>query len=340
MCPPMGPFPLVDTCGMEIASGILNRPLDKGNYAEHVQYETFRKARSAVTNVSQAGVSGLGATVGAYERGRLWISEVLTHSFWFTRFMTGIHRRVGEVRKQDEPITIDFLKVIEDLLEDGWNRATNLQQKRRIAGMGDWFICGFCTGLRGEEMVLVEFAGTASSLKFLKAEVHEGSEPWFKLAVLGRTKGNQLSGAKFALPCVGTTLGSGLLPGKWMQRLIETLVSYGITKGRLFQRALPKPKLHEFEDDFSTVLEKVQSTTSAIGPLVDVRDLYEILRSTRRGVTSHARNMQLPEDDIKAFNRWGKDLNARTGASRLDMIEVYSKLEALAPTLLRFSRTL
>jgi hypothetical protein len=50
--------------------------------------------------------------------------------------------------------------------------------------------------------------------------------------------------------------------------------------------------------------------------------------------------MQIPEDDIKAFNRWSKDLNARSGASRLDMIEVYSKLEALAPTLLRFSRTL
>jgi hypothetical protein len=340
MCPPMGPFPLFDTFGMEIASGILNWSLNKGKYAEHVQYETFRKARSAVANVSQAGVSGLGATVGAYERGRMWISEVPTPSFWFTRFMTGIHRRVGEVQKQDEPITIDVLKAIEDLLEDDWSRATNLQQKRRIAEMGAWFICGFCTGLRGEEMVLIEVAGTASSLKFLKGEVHEGSEPWLRLAVSGRTKGDQLSGSKFALPCVGTTSGSGLLPGKWMHRLIETLVSCGITKGRLFQRVLPKPKLHEFEDDFFTVLEMVQSTTSVIGPSVDVRDLYGILRSTRRGVTSHARNMQLPEDNIKAFNRWGKDLNARSGASRLDMIEVCSKLEALAPTLLRFSRTL
>jgi hypothetical protein len=340
MCPPMGPFPIADTCGMEVASGILNRSLAKGKYAEHVQYETFRKARSAVTNVSQAGVSGLGATIGAYEKNRLWISEVPTHSFWFTRFMTGIHWRVGEVRKQDEPITIGVLKVIEDLLEGDWRRATTLGQKRRIAEMGVWFVCGFCTGLRGEEMVLIELSRTASSLKFLRAEVLGGDEPWFKLAVSGRTKGNQLSGAKFALPCVATTLGSGLLPGKWMKRLVEALVSCGVTKGRLFQRDLPKPKLHEFEDNFFTVLEKVQSTSSMIGATVDVRDVYGILRSTRRGVTSHARNMQIPEDDIKAFNRWSKDLNARSGASRLDMIEVYSKLEALAPTLLRFSRTL
>jgi hypothetical protein len=140
-------------------------------------------------------------------------------------------------------------------------------------------------------MVLIEFAGTASSLKFLKGEVHEVSEPWFKLAVSGRTKGNQLLGSKFALPCVGTTLGSGLLRGKWMQRLIETLVSCRITKGRLFQQVLSKPKLHEFEDDLFTVLEMVQSTMSVIGPSVDVRDLYGILRSTRRGVASHARKM-------------------------------------------------
>jgi hypothetical protein len=148
MCPPMGPFPLADTGGMEIASGILNRSLDKGKYAEHVQHETFRKARSAVTNVLQAGVSGLGATVGAYERNRMWISEVPTHSFWFTRFMTGIHPRVDEVRKQDEPITNDILKVMEDLLEGDWNRATNLRHKRRIAEMGARFVCGFCMGLR------------------------------------------------------------------------------------------------------------------------------------------------------------------------------------------------
>jgi hypothetical protein len=167
MCPPMGPMPLEDSNGMEIAAGILNRSLNKGRYAEHVQYETFRKARSAVTNVSQAGVSGLGATIGAYEKSRLWISEVQTHSFWFTRFMTGIHRRVGEVRKQDEPITIGVLKVVEEILELDWGRSTSLRQKRRIAEMGVWFVCGFCTGLWGEEIILIEFAKTVASLKFL-----------------------------------------------------------------------------------------------------------------------------------------------------------------------------
>jgi hypothetical protein len=106
VCPPMGPFPLEDTCVMRVAAGILSRSLDKGKYAEHLQFETFWKACSAVTNVSHAGVLGLTSSVGAYERNTMWISNVPTHSFWFPRFMHGIHRRVGEISKHDEPITV------------------------------------------------------------------------------------------------------------------------------------------------------------------------------------------------------------------------------------------
>jgi hypothetical protein len=57
--PPMGPFPLSDDFGMKAAMLVLDRSLDPGKYADYVQWETFRKARSAVINISQAGVSGL-----------------------------------------------------------------------------------------------------------------------------------------------------------------------------------------------------------------------------------------------------------------------------------------
>jgi hypothetical protein len=75
----------------------------------NVQWETFRKSLSAITNIGQARVSGLSDVVGAYERNRCWISKVPTHTFWFHRFMVGIHKRVGEIRRQDEALTIDAL---------------------------------------------------------------------------------------------------------------------------------------------------------------------------------------------------------------------------------------
>jgi hypothetical protein len=94
-------------------------------------------------------------------------------------------------------------------------REHNLDVPHKIANMGAWFVVGFCTGIRGEEMPFIEFAGTAQSLKHL-------NEPrnYFNNVVSGRTKGVQLAGAKFRIPCVGTTDGIGLEPGKWMKRLV------------------------------------------------------------------------------------------------------------------------
>jgi hypothetical protein len=51
----------------------------------------FSKNKAAITNISQAGVSGLQDSVGAYERKHVWISTVVTHQFWFSRFITGVH---------------------------------------------------------------------------------------------------------------------------------------------------------------------------------------------------------------------------------------------------------
>jgi hypothetical protein len=104
--PPMGPFPVRDVAGMQAAIDILDGSMDPGKYAEFVQWETFR-------NVPQAGVGGLENLIGAYERKKMWISSVVTHTFWFERFMEGLHRRVGGIKKQDWPIPIEVLQEVE-----------------------------------------------------------------------------------------------------------------------------------------------------------------------------------------------------------------------------------
>jgi hypothetical protein len=108
--PPMGPYPLEDAFGMGAAVAVLDKSMDRGIYETRVQYATFRKVRSALTNLGQAGFGGLGDVIGAYEKNRTWISSVDTHKFYFQRYMTGIHRRVGEEIRRDEPISIGVLK--------------------------------------------------------------------------------------------------------------------------------------------------------------------------------------------------------------------------------------
>jgi len=143
--PPMGPFPLDDVTGMTDAVSVLDRSLDKGIYGEQVQWETFRKTMSAVTNVSQAGVYGMGDSVGSYERKKIWISSSVSHKFWFGRFMEGLHKRVGEIRKQDKHLTIEVLVAIRDLLEVRWSRTSSEDKQTRIklAETDAWFIVDF-----------------------------------------------------------------------------------------------------------------------------------------------------------------------------------------------------
>jgi hypothetical protein len=330
--PPMGPYPLTDTFGMKAAMVMLDRSLDPGKNARYVQWDTFRKSRSTTTNGSQAGVTGLEDTIGAYEKGRVWISKVPTHTFWFSRFAVGIHGRVGEIKRQDESVTIDVMHAMSRILESQW-RDSIPSQRLDIARIGAWAIGGFCTGLRGEEQLRIEFSGTKKSLRWLEKE-----DPYFMFVVTGRTKGNKLSGAKFSVPCVNKTEGTGLMPGKWVRRLVLLMEEAGVTSGRLFQKQLDPPRLFEMEDGVMSILETIQATTDLIEDSVDVRDRYGLERSFRRGVSAHARNMSVDEDLIKAVNRWQKD--PTRGAARLDMIELYSQANALTPLYLRYSRAL
>ena len=103
-------------------------------------------------------------------------------------------------------------------------------------------------------MVLIEFAGTRNSLVDMV-----GDDGYFKVVISGRTKGNQLSGAKFSFPCVNNTSGIGLNPGTWMERLVKIKSEGPNCGGRLFYRGTSPAKVHQYETDFSDILLKFQN---------------------------------------------------------------------------------
>ena len=105
---------------------------------------------------------------------------------------------------------------------------------------------------------------------------------------------------------------------------------------RLFNSKAKDPKLYEFENLFFSLLEDVQALRpDLIDPEMNVREEFGTFRSLRRGVTAHAINMRIPEDVIKAINRWRKERNST--APKLDIIEVCAQLKQLKPTMLRYS---
>jgi hypothetical protein len=145
LLPPMGPFPLRDDTGMGSAVVVLDCSLDPGKHDTFIQFDTTRKTRPTLMNIHQASVGRLTDTIGSYERIRLWISSVTSHSFWFARFMTGFHKRVGDIKKQEKAITIDIPKACLDILEREWRRlkkdfVKNIARLLQTAEMGVWYV--------------------------------------------------------------------------------------------------------------------------------------------------------------------------------------------------------
>ena len=94
------------------------------------------------------------------------------------------------------------------MLEAEWKQSKTVPDKRRICKIGAWMMGGFCTGLRREEMLLVDILRTATSVQRLMRD--NATDPHFKLIVIGRTKGVQQEGKKFRILCVKITNATGL----------------------------------------------------------------------------------------------------------------------------------
>ena len=103
---------------------------------------------------------------------------------------------------------------------------------------------------------------------------------------------------------------------------------------------LPNGKLSEFQDLFYGILEDIHAVNSdLILEDVIVREAYGIPRSLRRGVTSHVLNLDMDERLFKAINRWRDEMSA-LGSVRLDIVDIYAKLESIKALALRFSGSL
>jgi hypothetical protein len=233
-------------------------------------------------------------------------------------------------------LAIEEVHAIDRMMEVEWKHAKSKIERKCISKMGTWIIGGVCTGLRGEEMLLIDLFSTAKSVNQTMTKSTPG--PHFKFVIIGRTKGIQEDGHKFAIPCVKETIGTHLRPGVWVQRLICVKKNMGQTHGKLFTRNLRRAKLCEFEDDFYRMIERIQDTTDLILPDIDVRNEYGLPCTTRRTATAHAWNMRLPKDLMDVIHRWGKEMNAKPGVPRLDMQDTYTTIDSISPLILEFSR--
>lgn len=108
---PRGPWDVsFYSLGYKATIGMVMRALDEGKYAEFIQFETTRRLRSHVSNFEHTTPGGIGNAF-VNEEGRVpFLSNASTDSPWFRHFVTGCHRRMGDIWVPDRPVKCGGIK--------------------------------------------------------------------------------------------------------------------------------------------------------------------------------------------------------------------------------------
>jgi hypothetical protein len=159
--PPMGPYSFNDTFGMTLAVCILIRSLDPGRTEATIQFSTARFLRSAFSNIYHASSQHeTGMAVLAQGTTKVFVTtNCPSYSYWFERFMRGVHKRMGEEVRSDYALSVTLLHLILGNLDTRWREATTPTWRKEVAEIAFFLVIGFCLGLRGEEVVKADIGG-------------------------------------------------------------------------------------------------------------------------------------------------------------------------------------
>jgi hypothetical protein len=339
----MGPWPVKDTQGFQVAITMVRTSRDRGRNAQsYVQFDSIRKIRSAHSNAFEAGVEGaLFTEVFRGEHGKMCeLSHAPTESTLSRMVMKGCEKRMGRLVNQDLGLAFDVLmEMLSNYDEELGDCATSSVRKRHIVVCAAYFVVSYAAALRGGEGLLME----ASELIRRRLDGRADSKhPHVLVPLMGRFKGE--TGERNVLLGLASMTNGGLKVRTWVERLIMILIREERGKlagpaicgadGYVMERWILNGELH-------SALAKVQSSRpDLISASIQVDEKFSIHRSFRRGATTRAKEVNVGEVTINMNNRWRKVQNKSGSLPNLPMSELYVEMNQALATKLRFSRAL
>lgn len=333
---PLGPFPITDSFGMSAAIVMQLRSLEKGKYANHLQFDTIRKFRSAVSNIYHASVEGQKAVVMAKDTRKLVVTECPTYSQWYEKCIKGMHKRLGDDVRPDRALSFEILLAMFDLLDKEWLSPMSDPQRLALALEASLYVIAYTLALRGEELPLVHLGA-------LRRHWDHGSSykvPHVIIPLLGRFK-NEVGESFHLMPVVAETPG-GLKPRLWIGRAIQEYEKKGILSGHFFQNSRgERLRMSDLEPPFFDRLESVHHLhPSLFSHDCNVSEEYGLSRSFRRGATSVATNRGATNETIEANGRWRKSHQSGSRRPNVTIREHYTDIRLILDQLLTFSQHL
>jgi hypothetical protein len=336
--PAIGPYSLEDTMGMGLAVCILIRTLDPGRTEDLVQFSTARYLRSAYSSMYHASSKHQqGMAVMAQNTTKIWVTDCPSYSYWFERFMRGVHKRMGEEVRSDFALSIRVLHKMLGHLDKEWNDARTMDARKAVVEIATFLVLTFCLGLRGEEVVKMDISGF---LTYFESGRDHAEHPHVMVTLLGRFKGE--TGERWHLLPVVWKTRSGIEAGVWANRLKESLLERRRLNGFVFSDKKGKQaKASTLEPSLFAQLNWVRIRyPDLFPPNVNIEDDYGVARSGRRGSSTEAANQGVHSDIIEMICRWRKVERAQGRAPNLGMREHYMEVSQALETFLKYSRPL
>ena len=338
----LGPWPLVDNQGMQVAIKILRASQRKGrNDSTYVQFDSVRKLRAAYVNIYQT--SPLAIQRNLFMKGprgqSFSLATSATDTITFRMFMLGCEKRMGRLVVQELGFTVD---VVLEILA-GWDRElesdeVSRERKRDLVVVGGAFVVLVGGALRGGEVLLLE----ASELVKRRMDGrNHADQPHVVAPLMGRFKNE--TGERNMILALASVTSSGIQIRKWLERLIILLIREGRHNrvgpaicekdGFLMARWKINGILHE-------ALLRIQRETDLIRDDIDVVNKYSLHRSARRGMYTRAREAKVPDFILESNMRWSKVQRKSGGMPNLPMTELYLEITQILTTKLAFSLAL
>jgi hypothetical protein len=344
--PCLGPFSAHDGDGMGSAFLQLLKTLDPGKCEKHVQHETAKNVRTALGAVWEASVESKDQTVTVRDMTKSFVTTNLTKLQWFSRFMEGMHERMGDMTKQDEAISVELMGALMEEFEKDWVRVTS-GLERSDAEVAEvlfpalFSVLACCGALQGEEVTLFDFAATKefaeAGLEAAMVERRHGV-----MALHGRFK-NEV-GKKCHLMLVVQEIDSGLKPVLWMQRMIEWYDVRGVDAGPVFRaRDGKRARQGQFESSILNRQARLRVEKPELFPDKNVNAMIDFSsrRSFRRGATSRAEIPESPGAVTDLNNRWRSAEQAKgKKVNHSNMRSYYTGIRLMLVPLLKFSQAM
>jgi len=278
--------------------------------------------------------------VAARDKSKLFTTTCPTYGDWYERFSLGMHKRMGDLVIQDEAMSMELLLAIQGLFERDFAAAgDDLERQAEVIFPAAFCAIGYCAGLRGEEIPLMDLPGTiryfASSMRHPDPELRH-----FVVPLIGRFK-TETGELTHLMPLTPVT-ASGVKTAVWVERILAWYDRKRIVQGPVFRDDRGEPvRASDYDFEICSRIAEIQATRPGIvDPDIDVYDRYSMRRSLRRGSDSQAIVKNIPEVDIELNNRWRQQEAAKGRQPKRRMIQHYADVRIMLPALLRFSQAL